>query len=64
MNKENQCRQCPNTVCYESNSAIGKVRVEINPKQHKVREVSQVLIENCPIRLEKEKDDINDRRNY
>jgi len=45
------CKLCPNTVCTDTlNRERKRVRVEINPKQGKVREVHRTLIKDCPIR--------------
>jgi len=63
-NERETCKLCPNTICYESTSNEGRVRVEINPKQQRVRDISKTLIEDCPIRLEIEQDNIEDIRNY
>jgi len=42
------CKLCPNTVCTESlNKQRKRVRVEINPKQGKVRAVHRTLIKDC-----------------
>lgn len=59
-----KCTQCLDKYCIESISAIGKVRVTIDANSKEVKAVRTTLIKDCPIRLEKEQDDIEDRRNY
>ena len=58
------CIICPDHYCINSNSKLGKVRVEVTKQTKTPTIIEKVLIENCPIRLEKEKDDIEDRRCY
>ena len=62
MNKET-CNICPDKHCINSNSRMGRVRAVIDNETKELIDAPKVLIEDCPIRL-KEKDDIEDRRNY
>jgi len=50
MNKEAQCSLCPSNHCIESNSKLGKVRVEIDNKTKAVIDVKKELIADCPIK--------------
>ena len=53
-NEREQCNQCPDKYCINFLSKIGRVRVEIDkhsvPNRGNVIDVSETLIEDCPIR--------------
>jgi len=66
MNKENTCNLCPSNHCLESNSKLGKVRVRIDSNENIV-DINKVLIKDCYVKElleDRQRDDINDRRNY
>jgi metal-sulfur cluster biosynthetic enzyme len=66
MNKEAQCQLCPDQYCIESNSKIGKVRVKIDGSGVVV-DATKTLIKDCPVKEiieDRQRDDINDIRNY
>ena len=66
MNKENTCQLCPSQHCVESNTNLGKVRVRVE-SEGKILDITKTLIKDCPVKEileDRQRDDINDRRNY
>ena len=63
-NEREVCKLCPNTICYESTSNEGRVRVDINPIKHEIRNITKNLIADCPIKKMIEDEDLEDRSLY